>query len=321
MATPFITALLASFAEDPVLSLERRDPPTHAVARAVYRDGTEVVVAYELIDAPPPPVHVTFGGELSEASETRPLFPMMVELSLSENLRRWRVHVVGSIRRLGRHPRAPDAAEAPPELAAFLTGAQPVAAFERRAAAKPPEPPPPPSFEPSDEPSRWRRDAVEDPVVPETEAPDTSPDTSPSAPPAGTDFDAPGGLSRPPGPPRPSRPAPSRPAPPPPSRPSTRRSAPPTSPQLETSPSQAGSPPSSGASGRRPSGSTPAPPAPPPPPPVFEPGATASQTMPPERTAPQGALSPAPLGSRDIGSRPPPPAPPPPTPIYGDDEV
>lgn len=140
--SPFVAYVLAHFAADPVVSLERRDPPTHLVVRAVYRSAADgAVVAFDLIDAPPPPSTVDYGGVFFEAEPRAGAWWIFApSLPIEENIARMRDHVRDAIAICGRAGKPPRAAVEPPPLEGE---ARPKRFEVARPAPRPPEPPPP----------------------------------------------------------------------------------------------------------------------------------------------------------------------------------
>jgi len=115
---PWTLSVLAFFRDDPVVDLERRDPPTHALVRAVYLGCSRretAIVEFELIDSPPPPVAVVMGGVFEahafaggvDQPPERPWYVFDAALSMEANVRRLRQHVVDAVSYLGRHEVVP----------------------------------------------------------------------------------------------------------------------------------------------------------------------------------------------------------------------
>lgn len=112
---PWVLALVEELSEDPVISLERRDEPTHALVLTVYSGcEDEAIVEVKLIDAPPPPTAPSFGGSFearafdapSELPE-RPWFVFERSLSTEQNIARLRCAVRDCIFHTGRRESPP----------------------------------------------------------------------------------------------------------------------------------------------------------------------------------------------------------------------
>jgi hypothetical protein len=248
---PWTLSVLAHFRDDPVIGLERREPPTHALVRGVYLGcaGREtVVVEFELIDSPPPPQKVAFCGVFEQHAfaafeETPPELPWFVfepALSIEQNIERLRGHVSDAIGVLGRREAMPLAAAEPAEdaMVGLSLGrlAAPPAPLAPHAgtsgAASPSAPSSPPKRPPSQHAPRRGK------VVPAPEPPPPTPQFGghrPSAPPPASSFGRtqpiaapkgvvppqpfPGDKRRPSSPPSVGRPAGRRPSAPPPAPP------------------------------------------------------------------------------------------------------
>lgn len=159
--TAFLADLLARFDADPVVSLDRRDPPTHLVVRSVHAGAAGAAyVAFDLIDTPPPPSKVEYGGATlsSDFPPERAWWRFEPALGFDENLARMRDYVRDAIALSGRSPRPPRAAVEPPALG---KSERSKSLFESaRRAPPPPEPPPPPTFEPFAAPPSSRPEAI-----------------------------------------------------------------------------------------------------------------------------------------------------------------
>jgi hypothetical protein len=111
--SPYVLEVVRHFAADPVISLDRRDAPTHAVVRGVYAGiGAEAVVEFELIDTPPRPSSVRYMGDF----EVSAFLPAEVELPwtvfdaslpIDANTERLRAQVRDHVAILGRREAAP----------------------------------------------------------------------------------------------------------------------------------------------------------------------------------------------------------------------
>jgi hypothetical protein len=169
--SPWARAVLDHFRRDAVVSLERLKPPTHLAVRAVHAGvGDAAVLAYELIDAPPPPSPVAWGGSFEASLLDRPgrddlvwfLFEPGIPIELQ--IDRLRHHVRAQLELVSRRGSAPLCAEEPadaPPSRDRARGSQPAASQPAPAARfvpppahkrpsippPPPEPPPPPPLD------------------------------------------------------------------------------------------------------------------------------------------------------------------------------
>jgi hypothetical protein len=155
---PFTLLVLEHFQNDPVVSLERAFPPTHALIRGVQavEDMPGIaVVEFELIDQPPAPTSVVYGGFFGESAFERAhhegdreaaWFCFDATLPLDINMTRLRAHVRDSIALFGARGVAPACRD---ELEMNARSDDRKAAVrKRRRAPPPPEPPPPPALRP-----------------------------------------------------------------------------------------------------------------------------------------------------------------------------
>ncbi len=149
---PWVLALVRSFEEDPVISLGRRDPPTHALVRTVYAGlAEEAIVEVELIDSPPPPSKPTYGGFFEtvafDAPSTpveRPWFVFDRWLSLAQNVDRLRSAARDHVLCTGRRecpPPCVDEVQDPIEVAA-RPSFDDLGHTQRRPSQSPPSRPP-----------------------------------------------------------------------------------------------------------------------------------------------------------------------------------
>lgn len=209
--------VLEFFRSDPVISLNRAFPPTHAIVRAVSSGpvANVAVVEVELIDQPPPPPRVRYSGAFEhsaferaneDASDELPWFPFDAALSLEANVERLVVHVGDCVVLFGGKETAPLAAEEihiGVAMRSTASAGDPREAVRQRAARNAPPPPPP---EPPPPPSHPAQPAPPSRPTPSARRPSVNPPRSsrPSAPAA----------TRKSAPPRPKRRS-SIPAPPP----------------------------------------------------------------------------------------------------------
>jgi hypothetical protein len=186
---PWALAVLDHFRRDAVVSLGRLKAPTHLVVRAVYlgAESETAIVSYELIDAPPPPSTVAWGGsfeaslfEEPRAEEEEPAwFPFEPGIDIALHVDRLREHVRTQLEVVARRGAPPLVAEEPLRESPTARGSAP-AASAPVAAAPAPEPTTVARFAP---PAGQRRQSIPPPPLPPEPPPPPETPRLPAQPP------------------------------------------------------------------------------------------------------------------------------------------